>query len=486
MSNATNITYGSYDFQVEAGPVPFLTINKEFKRLADGTQIGSVYRVTLNGQLNMVPQGNTGYKNLDDMQDALCSGFMTDCEEFKVVCGADILIQEYPRVNSITFTPTKDNWTQSTDFVIELEWEGESYNGLYLDTISESWDLQLSNDANYYNWALAGGTGDNNMHLFSLSHDVSAKGIKVCNGGREAWVEARDWVVSRLGYATGQVEGSGVFNLNTASFSGWNHSRVQRIDEQDGHFHVSETWMVADTGFQNNAGAAIEDFTASVSYDVQNGLTSIAVNGSIQGLEEVSYGTNPGDYTVVRDKYSMASGFWENVRPKLSGRAALVSNVSVNPSPLNYNIGHNPTKGTITYNYQFDDRPCNFISNALFENITITDENPTDVFAEIAILGRAFGPVLQNLDTVTSSKRTVNIDLIMGPVTGCVDITNSITKPDVSSLLCALQTDLSGTNTQLFKNQDSESWNFKTGRYTRNVTWTYVDCSGAAPVTSFC
>lgn len=487
MPNATNITYGSYNFQRDGGPVPFLTINKDFIRTDGGQRIGTKVRITLQGELNLLPSGVSGYKNVDTMQDLLCSGFMEDCQEFTVSCDGDILIQQYPRVNSITFSPTNDNWSQTSDFTIELEYDGESYSGLYLENISENWDLSIDTQASLYNFNdIGGGTGDNNMHLFALSHTLSAKGSPTCSGSRPAWQEARDWVISRLGYSSGDYTGSGVFNLNAITYSGWNHSRVQRIGETDGTFEVTESWLIADSGFLSNCGAAIEDFTATLSFNSQDGLTTIGLQGSIQGLENVDYGLINPNYTIIQNKYDNASGFWDCVRPKLAGRASLFGNgTNVNPIPLNFSIGHNPPRGIITYNYTFDNRPCTFVTGALFENITITDTYPTDVFAEVAVLGRGYGPVLQDLSTVTSSKRSVSIEVVMPPLTSCVDIIASINnKPNVSGLLCALQQDLSGVNTQLFKSQDQESWDFKT--YRRNVEWTWVNCGGPAPNTSFC
>ena len=45
-------------------------------------------------------------------------------------------------------------------------------------------------------------------------------------------------------------------------------------------------------------------------------------------------------------------------------------------------------------------------------------------------------------------------------------------------MLCAFQTGLTDAYGQVFKVQDSENWNPKTGRYSRNVEWTYQDCNG--------
>jgi len=484
--NLTNITYGSYNFQTSGGPVPFLSIQQEYKRRGDNTKLGSRYTASIQGELNRVPSGIAGITNLVDMMNVLDTAFSTDCQEFKITCDGNTLLQQYPRVKNISFSPTNDNWTQSIDYNIELEWEGQLLDGRAIDAVTESWDFQINEQATPYEWNLSGGL-DNNMHLFSLTHEISAKGTKICTGSLEPWQHARDYVLANLGYESQFIENSGVFNLNASAFSGWNHSRVQRIDQTDGNFQVTETWLVANIGFQNNCGAGIEDFTVNVAYDLQNGLHTASLNGSIEGLEHKSYGSNPNDYDIITTKYENASGFWNCVKPKLAGRASLAAGVNINPVALNYSIGHNPTRGIITYNYTFDSRPCNYIAGALFEDIDVTDSLPTDVFAQIAILGRPWGPILQNINTVTASTRTVNITASMGPATGCSSIINDINnKPNVTGLLCALQSDLSGENIQLFKSVDNESWKPKTGVYSRTVTWTYVPCSGTPPNSSFC
>ena len=43
-------------------------------------------------------------------------------------------------------------------------------------------------------------------------------------------------MVGQLGYTSGQLSGSGILNLGEESFSGFNHSRVQKIDQADGNF----------------------------------------------------------------------------------------------------------------------------------------------------------------------------------------------------------------------------------------------------------
>jgi len=55
----------------------------------------------------------------------------------------------------------------------------------------------------------------------------------------------------------------------------------------------------------------------------------------------------------------------------------------------------------------------------------------------------------------------------------------------IDALLCSIQGGLTTAYTQVFKNKDEASWNPKTGQYTRNVGFTYQNCS-ASPSTSLC
>ena len=491
MANSTNITYGgagNYNFATQAGPIPFITLSKQYAKSADGSAINTTYRATLDGVLTPLPTGQTSITELNTMRGTMETGFLNDGQEFKVVCDATTLILAYPKVNSIVFEPTNDNWVQSIDYTIELEWQGEAISGdIHVESVDENWNVEVVDGHNEYEFS---DSTDIATTALQVTHNLQAKGMLIYDSGGEvkpAWQQARDWVVTRLQTtpATDVYESSGVINFNTAGVTGLNHARVERRDERAGTFGVTESWIL----FDNSSlyGNAFEDFTASVSVSLDTGLTTTTIQGNIQGLDIKSYGSNPGDFSITTTKYESASGYWDNVKTQLRQRAIIaatgIAERDIHIVPVNYNIGHNPRAGTINYNYTYNDRPCNFISNALSEQITITDTSPTDVFASLTVLGRASGPILQNINTVTANKRSVNIDVVVQPTGGCDvtagHITNMLSvRPtaEVDALLTLLQEDISGAGTAIYKSSDQNSWNPKTGRYTRNVEWTYTNC----------
>ena len=160
----------------------------------------------------------------------------------------------------------------------------------------------------------------------------------------------------------------------------------------------------------------------------------------------------------------------------------------LNPDPINRTVSHQGSKGIINYNYEFNDRPCAFITGSLSEQFTIVDNHPTDVFANLQVLGRTYGPVLQAITTVTEGTREVTIEAVMPQPTGCsspADLDQNKPTTNVENILFDFQQQLTSVYNQVFKHADTENWNPLTGRYSRSVGWTYQDCTDS-PDTSFC
>jgi hypothetical protein len=111
------------------------------------------------------------------------------------------------------------------------------------------------------------------------------------------------------------------------------------------------------------------------------------------------------------------------------------------------------------------------------EDITVEDTNPSMLFAVQNIPGRIAGPIIQNINTISERRRTVNISLTMYPKS---------TPPyywsysDKDSVLSALSSGLISTvaptgdrGVHWWIAGDSENWSFKNGFYTRNVSFVF-------------
>lgn len=505
--------YGSYSFS----PVPFITMNKEFQKSEDGTLLGTVFKITLDGVLTPLPSGDGGLEVIDAYQDNLRSAFDVDGKLFELNCDGTPLIYAYPRILSLQFEKSSNNWVYTCPFQIQIEFDdepassGENGGAMppYISQASETWSVEFVQESQPYSIQLnetvpqqiGSYATDANPYQIKLTHQISAVGKRHYSGStitgtldKQAWEQARDYVLPRLGYDSERVSASGVLNLDGSLFSAYNHFRTNEVNELGGSFAVTETWLVVNTDASGNPGRALEDFTVNVRKAVENPITTVSIEGNILGLSTRSYGTNPGDFAVTETAYDAASGYWNIVQDRLLARATLMSTGlttrSLNPAAKSSVVGHSPSKGSVNYNYEFDDRPCNFIAGSLSEVITINDTYPTDVFAQLQVMGRAAGPVLQDISTKGPATRDVSIEVIMDIPTGCASgdvsaLFSSAPTSQVRDLLCGMEQQLTNAYSQVFKHKDDSSWNPKTGQYTRNVGWTYQDCSGN-PTTSFC
>jgi hypothetical protein len=155
--------------------------------------------------------------------------------------------------------------------------------------------------------------------------------------------------------------------------------------------------------------------------------------------------------------------------------------------PKSYVIGKNPVAGMINYAFEYDTRPSNLIANAKSEVVTISDNvGGGQSFAELFVLGRWQGPILQDLGTRPSFKRMLNIEIVVNrpTVSGTVDSIKSAfydsnpranisTSGDIQNIITAIDPATIGINS-CFSDPPQENWDFLNGRYSYTRTWTYV------------
>ena len=84
-----------------------------------------------------------------------------------------------------------------------------------------------------------------------------------------------------------------------------------------------------------------------------------------------------------------------------------------NPIPVNMTESHRSHAGEIDYSMEFNNRPLNLIPGSVSESLTINDNFPVQEVAEVFVLGRRLGPVLQDLGANTSSTREVTFEVVL-------------------------------------------------------------------------
>lgn len=244
------------------------------------------------------------------------------------------------------------------------------------------------------------------------------------------------------------------------------------------------------------------------------------------GIGLLDTGGTPSEITQIDSiKYTNALNAWtKDIKPYLYRRACIGinSNDRTQPTPppppqqpprppqnhifLTENLlnviptttseGHDPIKGTISYSHEFDNKLLT-ISGVLSENINISNTAPAYSIQETQILGRALGPILYAAG-VTNPRKSINIDIVVPKGTGLkaqfmtdpacplyvsgffwktVDTLVNGHAPFANRTIAFFENTPSQLFGTVFRDSDSEQWNPTEGRYSRNVSWIYQQCT---------
>lgn len=476
-------------------PAPLFSMEKSYQKTQDGTIIGAGFKGSINGQIcaykgSPTSSGtfwtNTGYPPDENISlDSRLGAILRKQSAIRELFSRDGMTMEIqsddgtqplkfnPRILSIN-TP-EGPWHTLAPYSVEFEMDrvypqnedaDTLPSGYFVSDASESWQLETDE------------TGEN-VHLprtYRITHSISAQGKRTYDtvGGlqKQAWENAKAFVLPRLGLDNTFVNSSAVNNL-PSYYGGYNRVISETVDELGGTYAVQETWVLT-------SGTAIEDFTINTNYSIQDALTKVTVDGNIRGLEQRDSNMN-----LTTSKYTNALTKWSAVQSDLFLRAQSYSGTSLNISPVTTTTGRNPIAGTISYSYEYNNRPSNVISGALSENISITEQGYSQKFAAIGVLGRVRGPVLQDLSESDAISRTLNIDAVFPltqlNVSSYSTIQNSLLinprlNPAYSAVIENIIAAVNPINqgaSKSFRSQPQESWTPTGGSYNYNITYTY-------------
>ncbi len=461
-------------------PAPFVEVRKSYNTSQDGTPVGSVFNITLQGTLLptkgspsstgvfYAASGSPSDESLET--DAWMQSLIRKKEALRQLFswqGSGFRIDGFdgysymtcnPRIKSLNFAAGNPiSWANQLKYTVELEADTlylAAGAGIIEDTgLINSYKIESADET----WNIE--PIDENVQSFRLTHQINAKGKRHYDrfgNVAAAWTNAREYVLTKIGLNQDRIFCSGVLNLT--SHSGFNYVRAQRQDDLGGTFGVTETWLALSMG--PGAIPATEDFDVNQRSD-ETGLTTVTIQGRIQGLQVSNNQTG----ALLSTKFYNASGKFAAIESQIFQRAQTYGGVVLNTSPINTSVGRNPTTGLINYSAEYNNRPSTTISGARSEKIVVSYANQTDIFAELAILGRIAGPLVQTISTRTGSQKTVSIEAILPAKTNIF----TPTQPDGNSLASGYVP----SATFVYKSQDQESSDQNTGRYSKVVSWKY-------------
>lgn len=341
----------------------------------------------------------------------------------------------------------------------------------WISSAEESWDFTINEDSFTYENS---NPSSNLNKTFTMSRTLSATGLYKLSEttNKSAVAQAKAWVESRLfsvvpndinpdlfGNGSEQLVLKPLDNsLDVSSYTDYNHTRTNSLDLANGSYSVTDTWT-----FYKGA-AATHDIDVSIDSAIENPSNTVNVSITVQGIN-----TNAFD-SPSNNAYSNALSSFNSMKPYIFTLAQSVYTAAsiggvLDNTLISESIGHNKTAGTITYTASYNDLD-RVVSGASSENITINDDNEdglNQVIAKIDIIGRARGPIIQDMSTTTIKSRSVTIDLVMKRE-------NRASKPSSDALAYAnLYKPVNS-----YQQSKTESWSPKTGAYNLNITWEYT------------
>lgn len=456
-------------------PVPGINITKEYVRTGAGTLKKAQWKVSARGFLSVhkgSPDYNgdfwtsTGYPDdtptidiTEDNRLAILRNKKGALSNLFAVPGKLFEIQSYdgsapikfiPRINTINFE--EGNWFEYVKYSIEMETDSIFFGDieqvadeLGASDVQESWVIEQNDDKG---------------RTYKITHTVSAQANDRYDPAGTGtidllgWELAKERVEGRLGFdATVRDESNTAI---TPSFLAYNHALQENIDETEGRYSITENWLMYD------GGAYIEDYTITRRRSLGDGINNVSIEGNVTGFSTID---------GFGDRNTNALAGWTTVQALLLTRAQTASGLTLNPNSVSNTVGANPNQGVITYNYEYNDRYNSTITNAINVGINVTDTYPADVFATHRVIARPSGPILQSIGTVTEQHRSLSIDVQMPPAT----VAGLATEPDSTEIAAIITAYIpSGAVQGPYVDGNTKSFSVYTGKYTRNVSWTWV------------
>ncbi len=460
-------------------PAPFVSISKSYDVADDGTILGKTYNIEVKGKFVAwmgspnaagVLWDQSGYppddtfnadgllKSILRKQDAVRKLFADQGKVFEIQpLDGSASMKCNPRVLRVE-VPDGHWATNPTDYTVFLEASSLEINGAEDEADIEDYKITKASDE----WGIE--ILDEKLNTYRLTHTASAIGKRFfeSDGSESAspWENAREYVLSKigLGLKASRMVAADVLDANT--LQAFNYLRSQTLNELTGAFAVTETWLCYDP---QGGAAAYDEFQVSTRTSLE-GRTSVGVSGNITGLAQYNNTTR----VLTISRWTNASAKWTSIGSSLLTRAQTISGVTLNPTALQTQVGSNQVAGTVSYDYEYDDRPTATISGARSEHIFQDDDNAADVFAKIPVMQQPIGPVMQDIGSKTEKHRTISITAQMPAKT----MSYTPTRPSTSSILASYIP--TGTHSAVFVSRDQEHWDPYTGQYSRNTTWEYT------------
>jgi len=414
--------------------------------------------------------------------------------------GGNRITLEDARITSVS-TPEQteqSSGVQSQDYSVTFEGyylssmdEVGDFDGYHLSTATESWDV--APDEGRYQDIAPNFSGANTKRIFTVSHSISATGIDTFSSGsfeERGWKGARDWCESRC-VATpnwnsdstppkdrqpspaASPDSTNIPLQIPVDYVVTNVVRSRNIDHTNNSYSISETFvLVPPDGY-----LATSTIEVSGENNLDADFMTVSVSISVAGLPSVEDPDGTGALVPTSgSRYSNAKTL-ASVLNGLAPQYALdfyngiyfgdtpTGRVLIVDPEVSRSESHNETDGSVSISLSYNDR-CVSDNNAISENISLSWSNrdgSNQVIALVPVIGKATGPVIQNMGTTNETTLSISVEKKMA-----IGFREQIPAHGANAYIPA------GS----FRRSMTESWNPTTGSF--SFTAEFVMCAATA------
>ena len=423
-----------------------------------------------HGKLEIQPYGGGG--NFITLQDARVVTVSTP-EQTEQSSG--VQSQDY----SITFE----------GYVLDTIGTEDDFDGYNLSTATETWEV--APDEGRHQDINPNFTGANAKRIFTVTHAISATGVDKFSSSafeERGWKQARDWCESRC-VATPNWQADGTppkdrqpspdaspdsTNIPLqipADYVVTNVVRSRSIGHAENTYSINETFiLVPPDGY-----LATSSINVSGSNSLDGDFMTVDVTIDVTGLPSVEDPDGTGELVATSgSRYANAKALasvLNNLAPTYAlnfynahyiGETTL-GRVLITDPEVSRSETHGETDGSISITISYNDR-CLLDENALSENVTLNYSNRDGlnrVIALIPVIGKATGPVIQDMGTTTEETLSISVEKKMA-----VEFRSVIPGHNADAYV----------PTGAKRRSMTESWNPLTGNF--SYTAEYVMCPG--------
>lgn len=238
--------------------------------------------------------------------------------------------------------------------------------------------------------------------------------------------------------ASSNFNDSGAY-LPIPSGNAYNKTTSYTVNTEKNSVECTETWTVSSTN-------VIVEETYSIKESAESIYKTFSKQINIKGFAGSS-----------SDKYSNASSYFSKILvPQIGDDYTPPGSSSAQGKIKSVSVAKNEISGTITIN--MDASGGIEEAGEIYRTVDITDNIPTEFYASIPAIGKQSGPILQRFGTKKQGSLSVNVTVIYK--SGAYNI------PNVSKYAPS-------NTTSYFVDKDETTYDERSGKVTRSVTWTY-------------